>query len=397
MSDTPWLTIIGMGEHGVDALPGPSQAALAAAEVVMGPPRHLDLIGDTGAERIDWPVPFSDGMPILKGLAGRKTVVLASGDPFWFGVGSLIAKTFAPAEWQALPAPSTFSLAAARLGWPLERTLCFGLHAAPVEQIVPSLAPGQRMILLLRDGDAMGDAARVLRDRGFVDSTVTVLERLGGPHERITSHTAAGLAGTFAHPLCAAIEVAGPGAVVQTSSGRADDLFAHDGQITKRPIRAVTLSSLAPRPFETLWDIGGGSGSIALEWALSHPTTRAISVEPRADRAARIRQNAATLGLAQRVSVIEGAAPDALTGLDRPDAVFIGGGLSRATLDAVVSLGGARLVVNAVTLESEGLLTEAQAKWGGTLMRIALSEAQPLGPKQGWVSAYPVVQWSMSP
>ncbi len=383
-----------MGEHGVDALPGPSQAALARAEVILAPPRHLELIGPTEAEQIAWPVPFADGLPLLQSLRGRQVVVLASGDPFWYGAGSVIAKSLQPGEWVAHPAPSTFSLAAARLGWPLEQTRCIGLHAAPLARLRPDLAPGQKLIVLLRDGSAVPELAAYLSDLGFGDSALHLLERLGGPQERHQTATAATLTGDFAHPVCAAIEVAGDGPVIPVTAGRADDQFDHDGQITKRPIRAITLSTLAPRPFETLWDIGGGSGSIALEWALAHPTTRAVTVEPKPERAARIARNIDGFGLAHRVTLIEGAAPDALAGLPSPDAIFVGGGLSAAMLDALATHQGARLIANAVTLETEALLTQAQARWGGSLMRIEIAQAQPLGPKQGWRASYPVVQWS---
>ena len=384
-----------MGEDGPDGLPPASRRALEGAEVVMAPPRHLALAPDTGAERIAWPVPFADGLPILMGLRGRRVAVLASGDPFWFGAGAVIARSLDPGEWRALPGPSSFALAAARLGWPLEAALCLGLHAAPLTRLRPHLAPGVRAIVLLRDGAAVGALAAYLTAEGFGPSALTVLEALGGPRERLTLARAEALPPEqFAHPVAVALHVAGTGAVMSRASGIADDVFATDGQITKRPVRALALSALAPRPGELLWDIGGGSGSISIEWLLADPSTQAISIEPRADRAGRIRANADRLGV-DRLRVVQAAAPAALEGLDAPEAVFIGGGLSAALLDALTPrlAPGTRLVAHAVTLESEALLAAARARHGGELMRIDLAEAAPLGAKTGWVPARPVVQW----
>lgn len=353
------------------------------------------MVGETTAERLAWPVPFTDGVRILQGLRGRRTVVLASGDPFWFGAGRVIADTFAAGHWVAIPAPSSFSIAAARLGWPLETTLCLGLHAAPIARLRPHLARGVRIIVTLRDGAAVADLTGYLAETGFGDSHVWVMEALGGAEERVTKGTAANITGDFTHPVLAAIE-ASDGPALPRTAGLPDDAFDHDGQITKRPMRAVTLSTLAPKPFETLWDIGGGSGSISIEWALSHPTTRAICIEPRADRATRIAENARAFGVDHRVQVIEGAAPGALAGLPGPDAVFVGGGLSEGLLESLTAQGGFRLVVNAVTMESEALVTGWQARIGGDLMRLEMASAAPLGPKRGWQAAWPVVQWSVT-
>lgn len=394
MSD-PWLTIIGIGEDGVAGLSDASQAALDAAEVIMGPPRHLAMIPNGDAPHIAWPVPFSDGIARLQKLRGQRVAVLASGDPFWFGAGSVIARHFDAGEWTALPGPSCFSLAAAEMGWAVQDTVCLGLHAAPFAQMRRHLNRGAHLIVTLRDGAAVTDLSTALTDLGFGPSIVTVMERLGAPEARLTAAPACALTGTFEHPLVAAIEVQGEGAALSVATGQDDAIFETDGQITKRPIRAITLSTLAPKANEHLWDIGGGSGSIALEWVLAHPHTTATCIEPRAERATRISQNAAALGVSHRLTVIQGAAPDALNGLPPANAIFIGGGLSREMLAAVIPL-PARLVANVVTLEGEALLSEAQAEHGGTLMRIALSSATPLGPKRGWSASYPVVQWSLS-
>ena len=398
MSDAPWLTVLGLGEDGLDGLSPTSRQVLDRAEVIMGPPRHLSLLPETGAERIEWPVPFLDGLPILQGLRGQQTVVLASGDPFWFGAGSVIARNFDAGEWTALPGQSTFSLAAARLGWPLESTLTFGLHAAPLTRLRPHLAPGLRAILLLRDGKAVAELATYLTETGFADSSLHVMQALGGPRENSQTVTLTeALLGTFDHPVCVGLDVTGPGPALSKASGKPDDIFETDGQITKRPIRALTLSALAPQRGEHLWDIGGGTGSISIEWLMCDPTLSATCIEPRADRAERIRRNADTLGQ-DRLNVVHGTAPEALSGVDLPDVVFIGGGLSANLLawlrDALPK--GTRLVANAVTLESEALLARWHEDLGGDLLRIELAHSAPLGPRRGWKSAYPVVQWSVT-
>ena len=397
MSDAPWLTIIGLGEDGPDGLTPASQAALARADIVMGPPRHLDLLPDLKAHRITWPVPFVDGIPLLMAHHGENVVVLASGDPFWFGAGSVIARALEPGEWCAIPGSSTFSLAAARLGWPLESTSCLGLHAAPFTRLRPHLAPGQRIIALLRDGNAVGDIASYLTGTGFGPSKFAVFEALGGPRETCTEATAEDLPDrSYTHPACVAFTVVGQGAALPRTAGLPDHVFDNDGQITKRPIRALTLSALAPRPYETLWDIGGGSGSVAIEWLLAHPTTQAISVEQHKDRAVRIAENAASLGV-DRLQVVTGTAPAALTGLSEPDVIFIGGGLSDLLLTHLHSAHpGTRLVANGVTLEAEALLTGWHAKIGGDLLRIDIAHAQPLGSKRGWRPSFPILQWSVT-
>ncbi|MGY3439877.1 precorrin-6y C5,15-methyltransferase (decarboxylating) subunit CbiE [Marinovum sp. KMM 9879] len=398
MSKAPWLTIIGLGEDGQNGLTTASLAALKAADIVMGPPRHLSLLGDLGVETIAWPVPFSDGIERLLALRGRRVAVLASGDPFWFGAGSVLARHLTPEEWQAFPGQSCFALAANRLGWPLETLTCTGLHAAPLTRLRPHLAPGTRIITTLRDGDGPQALAAYLVAQGFGDSTLHILQALGGPRETHTGIAASDLSdeASFTHPLCVAIDVAGTGRAMALSSGQSDDWFDNDGQITKRPVRALTLSALAPRFGDHLWDIGGGSGSIAIEWLLSGRSLHATSIEADPTRAARITANAAKLGV-DHLQVVTGRAPDALQGLRRPDAVFVGGGLSADLLDHLQTAAkGARLVVNAVTLESEALVTQAQRTIGGDLLRVELAQAQPLGTLRGWKSAYPIVQWSFT-
>ncbi|GHF43195.1 precorrin-6y C5,15-methyltransferase (decarboxylating) subunit CbiE [Seohaeicola zhoushanensis] len=398
MSEAPWLTIIGLGEDGPDGLTGASRAALEVAEIVIGPPRHLALLGPLQAETIAWPVPFAEGIPLLMAHRGRQVVALASGDPFWFGAGSVLVRDLAPGEWRAFPGVSTFALAAARLGWPLEATPCLGLHAAPLDRLRPVVAPGVRALVLLRDGAAVAALAEWLARQGFGDSRLHVLEALGGPRERVRTATAQGFAlADIAHPVCAGVDVVGQGRVLALATGRTDDWFDHDGQITKRPVRALTLSALAPCRGEHLWDIGAGSGSVAIEWLLAGPDLTATAIEADPARAARLMGNAARFGVDHRLRLVEDRAPEALAGLAPPEAVFIGGGLSAGLLDTLWAAmpPGARLVANAVTLESEALLAQWQADKGGDLLRIELAEAAPLGRRRGWRSAYPIMQWSV--
>ncbi|MDA9394624.1 precorrin-6Y methyltransferase [Bradyrhizobium sp. CCBAU 45394] len=387
----PWLTIIGIGEDGLAGLSDASRKALREAETVFGGERHLALAGVTGRGH-PWPVPFD--AEVVLSRRGRPTAVLASGDPFWHGAGASLAEKLEAGEWVAHSAPSTFSLAAARLGWRLESVVCLGLHAAPFERLVPHLAPGARIICLVRDGKAAGDLAKWMGERGWGASEFWTLAALGGPRESIAEHRADGFTGDLAGNLVAvAVEAKGAQGIPR-SAGLPDDLFAHDGQITKRPVRALAISALAPRPGERLWDIGAGSGSISVEWALCGGTATAI--EMREARAANIRSNAAAFGLAHRIAVVTGRAPEALAGLDAPNAVFIGGGLDSAMFDAIWSRIGAgtRLVAHAVTLETEALLGELHQRHGGELMRVEIAHAGPLGRYRSWEAARPVLQWS---
>ncbi|AZI37764.1 precorrin-6Y C(5,15)-methyltransferase [Caenibius tardaugens NBRC 16725] len=393
----PWLTIVGIGEDGLDGLSAASREALAGADLVMGSARHLSLLLAISCRTLEWPVPFADGIAALLAHRGSRVVMLASGDPFWFGAGSSVTRHLERHEWVAHPAPSTFSLVAARLGWALQDIACHGLHAAPVARLRPHLAAGARAIVLLRDGAAVAELAAWLAGQGFGASRLHVLEALGGPRERIRNARADALDFTdIAHPVAVALECAGEGPAMQRTAGLPDEMFDHDGQITKRPVRALTLSALAPRPGECLWDIGAGSGSIGIEWLLAHPANRALAIEADPARAERARANARALGV-DRLEIVTGAAPDALPDGPGPDAVFIGGGLSQTLLEAVWTRlpAATRLVANAVTLESEALVAQWHAERGGTLLRIELADAAPLGDRRGWKARYPVVQWSV--
>ncbi len=393
MSD-PWLTIIGLGDDGAHGLGNASRDLLRRAEIVMGGPRHLaHIAGLTQGQLCPWPVPF-DITPVLA-HRGRRVVVLASGDPFFFGAGGSLIAHLADGEWQSLAHPSSFSLAANALGWPLEQVMCHGLHAAPFARLRADLTTGARIICTLRDGSAPRELAAYLTQMGFGASVLHICESLGGADQRIRQTRADAFDLDQIAPLClAAIAVMGHG--LSRASGIADQTFINDGQITKRPIRALTLSALAPLRGEVLWDIGAGSGSISVEWCLAGGASHAI--EAKESRAENIRQNAANFGVDHRLTVHHGAAPEALQNLPRPDAVFIGGGGNAALYDALWPLlpQGTRLIANAVTLETEALLIHLQSQKGGSLTRIEIATAEPLGRMQGWSAARPVVQWGMT-
>lgn len=391
------MSIVGIGEDGVEGLTPIARSLIQAAEIVFGGRRHLELAAPLirGASR-PWPSPFEGAIQDVLAHRGRDVCVLASGDPFVYGVGSVLLRHIDAREIVAVPAPSTFSLAAARLGWALPETIQLSLHGRSLDLVRPHLQPGARVLALTSDGEGPATLARLLADAGFGRSRLTVLEALGGPRERIQATMAAAFDLGDVDPLNAvALELeASPGArVLARAAGLPDALFEHDGQITKREIRAVTLAVLSPRRGELLWDVGAGAGSVAIEWMLADPAMRAVAIEARSDRAARIRRNAAALGV-PGLEVVEGAAPAALEGLARPDAVFIGGGATIVLDTAVRALrAGGRLVVNAVTAETEALILHRQATLGGELTRIAIARLEPVGRRQGWRPALPVTQW----
>ena len=394
-----WLAIVGIGEDGIDGLTPTAKRLIESAEIVFGGKRHLALAAPLihGAVR-SWPSPFDGAVEEVLAHRGRAVCVLASGDPFHYGVGPLLARAIPPDEIVALPAPSAFSLAGAQLGWPLAESVLLSLHGRSLDLIRPHLHPGARILALTSDGDAPAALARLIADAGFGPSQVTVLEALGGSRQQIRSAKAAGfdLAGIEALNTVAVDVEAGPDArIIALVPGLPDSLFEHDGQLTKREVRAVTLSALAPRRGELLWDVGAGAGSVAIEWMLADPSMRAVAIEADPGRAARIARNAAALGV-PGLRVIEGRAPAALAGLDRPDAIFIGcGATDAALLDAAMAAlhPGGRLVVNAVTLESEAALLARHTAEGGDLVRIAIARAEPLGGQTGWRPAMPITQW----
>ncbi len=400
-SVAPWLAVVGIGEDGRAGLSPAASAALDGAGLVIGGRRHLELAGPLSGETLAWPSPLSDAYPAILARRGQPTCVLATGDPFHYGVGAELARLVPAGEIVAYPQPSAFSLAAARLGWPLAEVACLTLHGRALERVIPHLQPGARLLVLSWDGSTPKKLAALMSERGFARSRLTVLEAMGGPRERRRT----GLAATFSQdeidPLnTIAVEVvAEPDArVIPLSPGLDDAWFESDGQITKAEIRAVTLSALRPRAGQLLWDVGAGSGSIGIEWCLRHPANRAVAIEAREERAGRIRRNARALGVPD-LQVVVGRAPDSLAGLPAPDTAFIGGGVSDPALVAAVLAAlprGGRLVANAVTLESEALLLRCHAEHGGTLRRLSIARAEPVGHLTGWRTAMPVTQWALA-
>jgi precorrin-6B C5,15-methyltransferase / cobalt-precorrin-6B C5,C15-methyltransferase len=395
-----WLSIVGIGEDGVEGLGASARALIGAAEMVFGGKRHLALAAPLirGAAR-PWPSPFEGVADEVLRFRGRQVCVLSSGDPFLYGVGATLARRIDAHEMLVVPAPSAFSLAAARLGWSLSQAALLSVHGRDVDLIRVHMQPGARLLVLTSDGDGPAVLARLLTSLGFGASRLTLLEALGGPRERVRTTKANDFAlGAVdaLNTLAIEVEAAPDARIIARACGLADHLFEHDGQITKREVRAVTLSSLAPRRGELLWDIGSGSGSVAIEWLLADPGfMRAIAIEARADRAARIRRNAAAFGVPP-LEVLQGAAPAALAGLPAPDAIFVGGGVSDAgVLDTALAAlpAGGRLVANAITLETEALLLARHAAVGGELIRIAISRAAAVGEKTAWRPAMPVTHW----
>jgi precorrin-6Y C5,15-methyltransferase (decarboxylating) len=394
-----WLSIVGIGEDGIEGLCGLARGLVSGAEIVFGGKRHLGLAAALirGAVR-PWPSPFESAVAEVLAQRGRQVCVLASGDPYLYGIGALLARHVAPGETMVVPAPSAFSLAAARLGWALADCALVSLHGRELDRVRPHLHPGARVLALTSDGEGPAALAGLLTATGFGTSRLTVLEALGGPRERIRTTAAAEFDLGDVDPLnTAAIEVAAAdGArIIARAPGLPDAMFEHDGQITKREVRAMTLSALAPRRGELLWDVGAGAGSVAIEWMLADPSLRAIAIEAQIERAARIRRNGASFGV-PGLQIVHGAAPGALAGLSAPDAIFLGGGASDpGVLDAVEAAlpSGGRLVVNAATLQTEALLLARHASLGGELIRIAIARAEPVGSMTAFRPALPVTQW----
>ena len=397
------VALVGIGADGWSGLTTSTMAQIAMAGVVIGGQRQLDLLPDAiVAERVPWPSPLRPAVHELVDRHRRRgLVVLASGDPMFFGIGRALAEEIGSQSLRVLPHASSISLACARLGWPVEDTEVVSLVGRPLASLTTSLHHRRRLLVLSSDAATPGEVARLLTDKGFGGSAMTVLDQLGGPREARRSGVAQTWAAAVGDPLnVVAVEcVLSPeGTRLGVAPGLADAVYEDDGQLTKREVRAVTISSLAPAPGELLWDIGGGAGSIAIEWMRAHRSCRAIAVESDDERAARIGRNAEELGV-PGLQIVNGRAPTALAGLPSPDAIFIGGGLTtEGMLDtawAALKPGG-RLVANTVTLESEALLAQWYIHIGGELIRIATSRAKAVGGFTGWQPAMPVTQWSVT-
>ncbi|GAA2063511.1 bifunctional cobalt-precorrin-7 (C(5))-methyltransferase/cobalt-precorrin-6B (C(15))-methyltransferase [Streptomyces albiaxialis] len=399
------VTVVGVGADGWEGLPDAARTALRDAEVLIGGPRQLDLLPpapECAGERVAWPSPLRPAVPGLLAVhAGRRIAVLASGDPFFHGIGRALAEELGPGALRVLPHPSSVAYACARLGWPQEDTEVVTAVGRPTARLAAALHDGRRLLVLSAGAATPAEVAALLRDRGFGPSRLRVLEQLGGPRERTYEGVADDWTAPPGDPLnVLAVECRrAPGALrLGAAPGLPDEAYEHDGQLTKRHVRAATLAALAPAPGELLWDVGGGSGSIAVEWMRTHPSCRAVSVERDPERAARIDRNAERLGV-PGLRTVAGEAPHALAGLPAPDAVFVGGGLTApGLLDAcwAALAPGGRLVANTVTLESEALLADRRARHGGELTRLAVAHAVPVGGFTGWRQAMPVTQWSVT-
>jgi precorrin-6B C5,15-methyltransferase / cobalt-precorrin-6B C5,C15-methyltransferase len=396
----PWLAIVGIGEDGLDGLGAAGRALIAGASVLVGGARHLALIPSDGRTRLVWPSPLEPGIDELLKLRGQSVCVLASGDPMFYGIGATLLRRVPVEEAILVPAPSSFSLASARLGWPSSEVGQFSLHGRPLALLNLWLQPGARLLALSENGATPAAAAELLRARGYGKSRLWALEHLGGPRERIVAGTAGDWhANDIADLNLLAIECVADAAtpLLPRAPGLPDEAFRHDGQLTKREMRAITLASLAPVPGQLLWDIGAGCGSVSIEWMRCPGGLHAIAIEPMAARRRLIADNASALGTPE-LEIVAGSAPEALTGLTAPDAIFIGGGVSApGVLEAAWAAlkPGGRLVANAVTLDGEGRLVEWHKRVGGELARIAVERAEPLGERIGWRPLRAVTQLAL--
>ncbi len=400
MTRVPWLSVLGVGADGIANLPATSRALLDAAECLVGGTRHLAMLPKDPRPRLVWQRPLASTVARMAEWRGRRVCVLATGDPMCFGIGTTLARHFEPEEMHIVPAPSAFALACARLAWPEHEVELLTLHGRPIDLLAPALRHGARLVVLSHDATTPARVAAYLADRGFGDSRLHLLERMGADDET----TCSGIAGTWRHDDGAdlntlAVElVAGPGAAEHARvPGLPDDAYLNDGQITRSEVRASTLAALAPGPGALLWDVGAGCGSIAVEWMRSDRRAHAIAIEPDAARRSIIAQNAERLGT-PGLEIVNGRAPDALDGLEAPDAVFIGGGISTpGMVEACWSVlrPGGRLVANVVTLEGEAVLLEQQARLGGGLVRISVARSAPVGSFRGWRAMMPVTRWSI--
>jgi precorrin-6Y C5,15-methyltransferase (decarboxylating) len=401
MTATPWLSIIGVGDDGLDGLSPVARSVLDAAEIVFGGRRHLAMLDDEQREHVEWLIPFAETIEILTQHKGRAVAVLASGDPMWFGAGSTLARSIPPSEMRIIPAPSAFSLAAARLGWAIDQIDCLTVHGRPMETIVPFIVPGAKLLIYCHDGGTPRKLAALLRERGYGDSDIIALSNIGGTEEAARRAAAKDWTDTDLPRLTtvAVACVAATGArILSTMPGLPDETYQHDGQLTKREVRAATLAALVPLRNQLLWDVGAGCGSIGIEWCRAVKGARACAFESDPGRLDMIRANALALGVPD-LDIVEGRAPDTLAGRPSPDAIFIGGGLSaNGMMDscwAALKPGG-RLVANAVTIEGEQQLADAHKALGGELIRLAISRAEPVGDFTGWRPMMPVTQLRVS-
>lgn len=396
-----WLSIVGIGEDGLAGLSPAARSLLNQAEVVVGGERHLAMLPpEDRREKLRWTAPIADSVDQVMQRRGQAVCVLASGDPLCYGIGVILTRRIAMSEMTIVPSVSAFSLTCARLGWSLTEVETLSLCGRDPALLHAVLYPGARLLILSADRFTPATVAQLLTQRGFGDSQITVLERMGGSHERMIEGTAATWTAIDLADLNT-IAIHAHASFPYTSTprlpGLPDAAYHHDGQLTKREVRAITLSALAPLPGQLLWDVGAGCGSIAIEWMRSHARCRAIAIEQHPARLQYIADNAIVLGT-PNLKIVAGVAPAALKDLPQPDAVFIGGGLTvpdlLETCWQALAPGG-RLVANAVTVESEQKLLQWQSQWGGELIRIAIQRTEPIGKFLGWKAMAPVTQWTV--
>jgi precorrin-6Y C5,15-methyltransferase (decarboxylating) len=393
-----WISIIGIGEDGLDGLTPVAKTLLDTAKILIGGERHLAMVPDDGRDRRAWPSPIRTLIPEIEALRGQRVCVLATGDPMHFGVGTTLLRGIPASEVTIVPGRSAFTMATARLGWTRHKTDCLTLHGRPLELLHAYLYPGAKLLVLTDDGTAPRAIATLLTERGYGPSRLAVLERMDGASEgRIDGTAETWVTDQTADFNTVAIDcIAGTNVAHLTRTpGLPDDAFEHDGQLTKQEVRAITLSALAPAPGMLLWDVGAGCGSIAIEWMRQNPRNSAAAVEHNADRLQLIAANASALG-APRMQIVSGKAPDATAGLEPPDAVFIGGGITTDGLiehcwNKLKPVG--RLVANVVTTEGERILSNWRENHGGDLRRISIERAEPVGRLTGWRPAMTVTQY----
>jgi len=400
MSDTAWINVVGIGEDGLDGLAPAVRRLVESSDVLVGGDRHHEKVPDFGGERLTWEGGFGAALDEIEERRGKRITVLASGDPMHFGVGATLGRRFGAGALAVFPVPGAFSLAAARMGWSIPDCRLLTIHGRPLENLGLYVSPGARLLVLSQDGGSPALAAALLTAKGYGDSTLTVLEHMGGPREnRIEGRAASWADDTVADLNTIAIDcVSGDGAVtLSRAPGLPDDAFEHDGQLTKREVRAATLAALQPLPGQVLWDIGAGSGAVAIEWLRLGEARRAVALENDGPRVARIARNAARLGT-PALTIIEGRFPDAMApDIPAPDAVFVGGGISedgvlKAAWDALGH--GGRLVANAVTLEAEQALLTFYRDHGGELVRLSIERAAPIGGKTAFRPMMHITQYS---
>lgn len=397
--NSPWVTLVGLSEAGWAELGEQARAAVLTAELVIGGQRHLDhMPAVEGQQRLVWPSPIQAGIDAILARAGRPVCVLASGDPFWYGIGATLSRHLPSQVLRSLPGPSAFSLAAARMGWPLQDVQCLSVVARDINRLRNAFAPGRRLLILSENGESPAAIARLLVGCGFGSSHLVALEALGGNAEGRREATAREWGATRVHELNTLAVECVPhlsGAGLSRAPGRAEADFTHDGQISKREVRAVILAHLAPRGGEHLWDVGAGSGAVSVEWLLADPTNRATAVEVRRERLVNVAANAQTFGVSN-ITCVAGRSPEALKGLDPPHAIFIGGGISDPETLAEcwgALLPGGRLVATVVTLEGEAALLKAKDIYGGHLVRLSVERSEALDSFTGWRPARTVTLW----